>query len=600
MGNPLIIEGLTVAYRSRSGSLNTILAEVDLRLEPGEVLGLAGESGCGKSTLALCATGYQARGSEVLAGRVKLGDVSLLDLTLAQRRAVWGKRIAMVAQSASGALNPGLTIGVHLEQTLRTHVSGDTASLRRQQIELLESVGLPDPDRALRRFPHEFSGGQQQRIAIALAIACRPDVLILDEPTTGLDVTTQAKITKLLQELFSRYEMAALYVSHDLPLLSTIADRLAVMYAGRIVESAPCRDLFSSPAHPYTRALLASAPGRDRRRLIGIQGGPPPGAVKDACAFAPRCTYAAPECTAGGVALKQIGCSHTARCKRLSEIPRTPAKKIPAPPSPSAVGAPLLTLSDMTCSYGTFKAVSGVNLSISPGEIVGIFGESGSGKTTLLRSVAGVVTPSAGQLLFDDRPLPGLSRRSQQQRKDIQLVFQDPNACLNPRHDAAAILARPLALFRPELADDPARARAIEELFDIVNLPRSVATRRPGQLSGGQKQRLSLARALAAKPRLLLCDEITSALDVSVQAVVVEVLRDLVARTGVAVVFVSHDLGVVRSLCDRAIVMQHGNIREAGDTETLFAHPRHDYTRTLLSAEPELPVEAFSEAVVAT
>lgn len=595
MGSPLIIEGLTIAYRGREGDMNTVVSEVDLRLEPGEVLGLAGESGCGKSTLALCATGYQARSISILSGSVRLGDIDLLSLPVEQRRAIWGRRVAMVAQSASGALNPGLTIGAHLDQTLREHSPERGQALHQRQTDLLESVGLPEPDLALHRYPHQFSGGQQQRIAIALAIACRPDVLILDEPTTGLDVTTQARITRLLRELFDGHEMAALYVSHDLPLLSTIADRLAVMYAGQIVEAAPCRKLFSSPRHPYTRALLASAPGRERRRLVGIQGGPPPGSVREACAFAARCPYVKEECTQGAIPLERVASSQIARCRRLAEIPPVSTVKIPVPAAFSSRGKPLLTLDHLTCTYGKFVAVSSASLTIEPGEIVGVFGESGSGKTTLLRTVAGVLGPASGGLFFDGKALPALSRRSQQQRKDIQLVFQDPNSCLNPRHDAVTILSRPLALFRPEINGGAARNRAVDELFDIVNLPRSTANRRPGQLSGGQKQRLSLARALAAGPRLLLCDEITSALDVSVQAVVVELLRDLVARTGVAVLFVSHDLGVVRSLCDRAIVMQDGHIREAAETEVLFAQPQHDYTRSLLAAEPVPPLEAFGE-----
>jgi peptide/nickel transport system ATP-binding protein len=565
------------------------------------VLGLAGESGCGKSTLALCSTGYRPRSAEVLSGSVWLGGSDLLTLDQPALREVWGGRVAFVSQSSSGALNPGITIGRQLEQTLRVHGSERGAALRRRQHELLESVGLPDPEQALRRYSHQFSGGQQQRIAIAIALACRPEVLILDEPTTGLDVTTQARITALLQRLLAETGAAALYVSHNLALLATIADRVAIMYAGQIVEQAGCAELMMAPRHPYTRALLAAAPaGNERRRLVGIPGGPPPGVVADACAFGSRCRFAEPACVAGPVRLVSVDDLHQARCIRLAEVASSPWP----PPAASEASwrsrasvAPLLTATAVTCVYHRARvpAVSEASIALEPGEILGVVGESGSGKSTLLGALAGVISPTAGEITFDGARLPGLARqRSLEQRRDLQLVFQDPTSSLNPRHIAADILRRPLQRFRPELTR-AGRDAAVGELLEAVNLAPDVAGRRPSQLSGGQKQRLSIARALAAQPRVMLCDEVTSALDVSVQAVVVELLRTLVEETGIAVIFVSHDLGVVRALCDRTIVMRDGVFREEGETEQLFHDPRDDYTRALLAAVPDLPAASQAD-----
>jgi peptide/nickel transport system ATP-binding protein len=595
MSVALSIEGLSVAYRLASGERRVVVSDVDLELHEGTVVGLAGESGCGKSTLALAATGYRATGAEVVAGRSLLGDVDLVSLRARELRKVWGRRIAFVAQNALGALNPGTTIERQFKQTLRAHSQARGAAVRTRSLELLEAVGIPEPDAALGRYAHQFSGGQQQRIAIALSLASDPSVLILDEPTTGLDVTTQARITAMLSGLLVDSGVAALYVSHDLALLSTIADRMVVMYGGQVVEQAPCGEALKRPRHPYTRALLQAAPDIEgQRQLLGIPGRPPLSVQEGRCAFADRCTLAVEACTTQSIELANVGSDHLVRCIRVEEPTLQAPARTPGPGRREAgQGTPLLTVEGLVCQYHRRRepVVREVSLHVEAGEILGIVGESGSGKTTLLRALAGAIAPTAGTLRLDGDALPGLARqRSPEQRRDLQLVFQNPMSSLNPRHTAADTLRRPIRLFRPEVPRDGER-ETIVELLESVNLAPEIADRHPSALSGGQLQRLSIARALAARPRLILCDEVTSALDLSVQAIIVELLRDLVTRTGVSLLFVSHDLGVVRALCDRTVVMRDGVVRESAATEQLFTAPGDAYTSELLAAMPALPAQ---------
>ncbi|HEX6666350.1 MAG TPA: ABC transporter ATP-binding protein [Solirubrobacterales bacterium] len=593
MSVALSIEGLTVAYRVAGGERRVVVSGVDLELQEGTVVGLAGESGCGKSTLALAATGYCAPGAEILAGRSLLGDVDLVSLRERDLRKVWGARISFVAQNALGALNPGTTIERQFKQTLRAHSQARGAAVRARSLELLEAVGIPEPDAALGRYSHQFSGGQQQRIAIALSLASDPSVLILDEPTTGLDVTTQARITAMLSGLLADSGVAALYVSHDLALLSTIADRMVVMYGGQVVEQAACSEALQRPRHPYTRALLQAAPDIEgRRQLLGIPGRPPLSVQEGRCAFADRCTMAVEACSTQSIGLESVGSDHLVRCIRVTEPAlATPPRTLTAKRREGEQGAPLLTAEGLVCSYHRSRepVVRDVSLHVEAGEILGIVGESGSGKTTLLRALAGVIAPTEGAIQLDGTALAGLARqRRPEQRRDLQLVFQNPMSSLNPLHTAADTLRRPIRLFRPDVSRGEER-ETIVELLESVNLAPEIADRRPSALSGGQLQRLSIARALAARPRLILCDEVTSALDLSVQAIIVELLRDLVTRTGVSILFVSHDLGVVRALCDRTVVMRDGVVRETAETEQLFTDPGDPYTSELLAAMPALP-----------
>jgi peptide/nickel transport system ATP-binding protein len=591
----LRIEDLSVSYRLGHRTQNTVVSHVSLSLRGGQVLGLVGESGCGKSTLALAGIGYRAGNATVTSGSAWFNETDLIKLRTKLIRGLWGRRIAYIGQSASTSLNPALTVGRQLADVLSQHLGLRGAESLLQQQRLLEEVGIPDPAYAIKRLPGQFSGGQQQRIAIAIALATRPEVIILDEPTTGLDVTTQARITAILRRLLAETGAASLYVSHDLALLSTLCDRLAVMYAGEVVEEGEAGDVIVAPAHPYTRALLASLPRIERpTALRGIPGRPPATVVVDRCAFAARCSSVADICTASHPELVPAAMSRRVRCVRYAELEPAEAPQSPAGPVSGAVAASdggevLLEVVGLGYSYPGARApaLQAVSFSLAARETIGIVGESGSGKTTLLRAVAGVVIPTGGNIRYEGSPLPPMARRSRQQRRDIQLVFQNPESSLNPRQSVADLIGRTLALFRQDVSRKDA-SRTIAALLDSVLLPASALSRLPGELSGGQMQRVALARAFAAKPRLLLCDEVTSALDVSVQATILNLIRDLARDVGTAVVFVSHDLAVVRSVAEKVVVMQHGQVREQGLVRDLFSAPGSSYTEELLKAIPVL------------
>ncbi|HZU19829.1 MAG TPA: ABC transporter ATP-binding protein [Gaiellaceae bacterium] len=592
----LEVSDLAVGYLRHDGSTNQVVSGVSFRLERGAILGLAGESGCGKSTSALAAIGYRPLGSRIIGGRSLLGDLDLLALPSSKLRDIWGSRIAYVAQSAALALNPALTVGHQLAQPLAIHLGLRGAKSRARQLELLEAMGLPDPPRALRRYPFQFSGGQQQRIALALALSCKPDVLVLDEPTTGLDVTTQARITELLRAIVRELGVGCLYVSHDLSLLGTLADRLAVMYAGEIVESGPALSVATNQRHPYTQALLAAVPSIRRPRvLVGIPGRPPVSVVHDSCAYVPRCPYAQPACVEAHPELRDPGDGHLARCVRLEEVERQPS---PGHELARAHRKPdvLLSVHDVHCAYGRNEVVKGVSLDVRRAERVGIVGESGSGKSTLLRAIAGLHRPSAGSICLRGAELaPVAVKRPRSVRREIQLVFQNPDSSLNPRHTIFDIVVRPIRLFRDDVPRAGERA-VVQELLDSVKLPTGLLYRYPAELSGGQRQRVALARAFAAQPTVLLCDEVTSALDVSVQATILELIAELSEQTETAVIWVSHDLAVVRTIADRALVMREGEVCEEGTTDELFAAAKHAYTQQLLAAIPELqPPAAVAE-----
>lgn len=532
----LRVENLTVGYSAAKGTVKQVVHGIDLELHPGRILGLVGESGSGKSTAALAAVGYVRRGTRVLTGRSVLGDgTDILALPEPARRRLWGPRIAFVPQSASMSLNPGTTIGKQLAQPLVRHLGLTGAALRARQIDLLEQMGLPAPEKALKRYPFQFSGGQQQRISLAISLSCNPEVLVLDEPTTGLDVTTQARTTALLRRLVDERSLSALYISHDLALLGQVADDVAVLNAGEIVERSTMTAFAGGPVHPYARALFDLVAATER------------GPSRAASAQAP------------------------ADADRIS-------------------AAPVLSVDALAFAYkGAAKpALRDVSLEVLPGERIGIVGESGSGKSTLLRVIAGLAAPTSGSVRFEGEALaPRIADRPTASRRAVQLIFQNPDASLNPRQTIETILTRPIRLFRDDIPRSGEEA-FIAELLEAVRLPASFAHRYPRELSGGQRQRIAIARAFAAKPRVLLCDEITSALDVSVQATVLELLADLSKRTGVGIVFVGHDLSVVRSTTERAFVMRDGAVVDSGPTESLFTAPTHEYTRQLVEAAPSL------------
>jgi peptide/nickel transport system ATP-binding protein len=599
MSEPVFqVEDLSVGYLRSDGHDNVVVWKAAFSLAPGSILGLAGESGCGKSTTALAAIGYRGPGSRILSGTAHLEDVDLLALPSGKLRSIWGRRVAYVAQNATTALNPAIPVGRQLAQPLSRHLHLRGGELRDRQVELLESVGIPNPPGALDRYPHQFSGGQQQRIAIAIALSCKPEVLILDEPTTGLDVTTQARISALLRSLVAETGAATLYVSHDLSLLSTVADRLAVMYAGEIVEEADSRAVARQPRHPYTQALLAAVPtAHIRTSVAGIPGRPPARVVLDSCSFAPRCPHALDACRDGYIELLDVGGGHMARCIRTDEIAARPVEASPLA-TPEVSPESLLEVDAVWSQYARAPtpAVRGVSFEIASGETLGIVGESGSGKSTLLRAIVGLHPPTGGVIRFRGVPLAAQAvKRPRALRRELQIVFQDPDSSLNPRHTVFDIVRRPIRLFRDDVRHSGERA-AVIELLESVKLPTGLLHRYATELSGGQKQRIALARAFEARPSLLLCDEVTSALDVSVQATIIELIAELAARFGAAVIFVSHDLAVVRTIAGRALVMKNGEVCEQGETERLFVAPTHPYTRELLAAIPELDRAAVPAA----
>jgi len=593
----LAAEGLSVGYRSRAG-LTQVLADVSVRLHAGKILGLAGESGSGKSTLALSLLGYRVAGQETLAGKVAFDGRDLDRVSIKELRKVWGARLAYLPQDTATSLNPALTIRRHFVEGLRRHRGLDTPAAVRRSAEWLARVEIPEPESALHKYPHQFSGGQQQRIALALALSVEPEVLILDEPTTGLDVVTQAHVNRLIVALARDAGIAALYVSHNLALLATVCDELAIMYAGQIVEQGVAAQVYAAPRHPYTSALIGAVPTiASDRPLHGIPGIPLPSVPVHTCGFAQRCGFRTDAC-ATDIPLVTLADERSARCIRLDDLPPFEVAAEPAPAVVTARAAPaaeveaILTVDNVGVVFarpGTgepFVAVDDVSVRVPAGRALGIAGESGSGKSTLLRSIAGLVRPSSGTVSYRGAELAPLAgERPVALRQAIQIVFQNPDATLNPRHTVYQSLERPLKLFRSDIAKRD-RRDAVAAMMKQVRLSPDLLDRFPRNLSGGQRQRVAIGRALLAEPEVLLCDEVTSALDVSVQASILELLVGLQADRELTVVFVTHDLGVLRAVADEAIILQNGAIREEGPTTKLLRAPTHSYTKELIAAVP--------------
>ncbi len=500
------------------------------------------------------------------------------------------------------SLNPALTIGRHFDEVLSRHAGLRGADATARELELLTSVQLPDPKSSLARYPHQLSGGQQQRVSLALAFACRPAVLILDEPTTGLDVTTQTYITALLQTLIAETQVAVMYVSHDLALLSTVSTDVAVMYAGEMVERGPVETMVKAPLHPYTNALLAGRPQRARAADDRGHRGRAAGECLRRRLLRSR-RVARTSKSAVEASIRSPGRSN--RCAPRAAFARRSLRDelrivvdIDERMSPAAASAGkvvqkhLLDVDGVSCFYGSrrrrFAAVKNVSFRLSDAEVLGIVGLSGSGKSTLLRAIVGILDDYTGTIALRGETLAHRAvKRPRPLRRQVQIVFQDPASSLNPRHTVNQIIARAVRLFRDDVSRDET-ADAVSELLESVKLSRSFLPRYPSELSGGQQQRVAIARAFAARPSLLLCDEVTSALDVSVAATIIELLRDLTSKSGTAVLFVSHDLAVVRTLADRAIVMRDGSVCEQGSTEKLFCAPEHPYTIELLASIPDI------------
>ncbi len=563
-----------------------IVDAIGIDVRAGDVLGLVGESGSGKTTVGMALMGYCRPGGKVTGGEILIDGRPLAAMAAGELRRLRGGTVAYIPQDPGTALNPALRIGRQLREMLEAHKAQTSSEDQRARIsEALEEVALPSDDEFLRRYPHQLSGGQQQRVAIAMAFACRPHVIVCDEPTTGLDVTTQARVLETVRDLCQTHRVAAVYVSHDLAVVAELADSVAVMYAGRIVERGPRDAIFAKPRHPYTRKLLRAVPDmQGKRAVVGIAGHAPlPGNRPNGCFFAPRCDLAIDRCLEAFPPATEFEGGHLVHCYRAeeapSELPTTGEAQAPA-----EAGEVVLSVEHLNGHYGTAHVLHDIDLEVRRNECVAVVGESGSGKTTLARCISGLHASYTGDVKLGGERLAESARgRSTLARKQIQYVFQNPYASLNPRRTVGQTIARQLQLFGASRRDTGAR---VGECLERVALSSAAANRYPDQLSGGERQRVAIARALAAEPALLVCDEVTSALDVSVQAAIVELLRDLRAETGLSMLFITHNLALIRTIADRVVVMTQGTIVESGPTVKVFDSPSAEYTTKLLANTP--------------
>jgi peptide/nickel transport system ATP-binding protein len=591
----LSIRDLRVEYTTARGTVAAI-QDFSLEIGKGESFGLVGESGCGKSTLIMAIMGYMGRNGRVAGGEILFEGQSLVRATAEELRRVRGGRIAIVYQEPATALNPSMTIGRQLMEVPMAHTGASAADARAQAARVLGDVHLPDADSVMRRYPHQLSGGQKQRVVIAMALLANPALLLLDEPTTGLDVTVEAAVLDLLNELREKYGTALFYISHNLGVIAQVCDRIAVMYAGKLVEDATAADLFAAPRHPYTRGLLGSLPrpGADKRShpLVSIPGVvPSAGRAPDSCGFLTRCALAQPGlCDVAQVPLQETISGHWVRCARWRDVAE-PVDK-PRATDLAALDDEIVVLArDVTREFAVGKrrllANDRLSLTARRGHVLAVVGESGSGKSTFARVLAGLDTATGGTLtvLGDDVAAQPVRKRGATKVAAVQMVFQNPDGTLNPSHSAGYPLSRALRKFGIARDSKSAESR-VAALFDMVRLPPSLRHALPRQLSGGQKQRIAIARAFAGNPEILVADEPVSALDVSVQAAVINLLLRIQAEQKTTLVFISHDLGLVRYLADEVVVMYLGKVMESGPVGALFEPPYHPYTEALLSAVP--------------
>jgi peptide/nickel transport system ATP-binding protein len=568
-----------------------VVSEVSFAVRAGEVLGLVGESGSGKTTVALALLGHARHGLAISSGQVLLDGVDLLSLGPAALRAIRGAKISYVPQDPAAALNPTLRVGTQLREALRVH-PGAVADPDARVAEVMSEVRLDPTPEMLNRYPHQLSGGQQQRIGLAMAFACRPSLIVLDEPTTGLDVSTQRHVLDTVRRLCDSYDVAAVYVSHDLAVVSGLVASVAVMYAGRVIELGPTARLFCAPLHPYSRGLIAAVPSPDRAELLtGIDGQQPrPGHRGPGCSFAPRCGLATDDCRTQPPEPVLID-DRMVRCLRAEEIVTARAGRPAMPPAPAdGAAAPVLSVSEVSASYGQVPVLCDVALEVPRESCVAVVGESGSGKTTLARCISGLHNNWTGQIAFHGAALPASARRRPKDvLQRIQYIFQNPYTSLNPRKTIGQIVAQPLAQFL-DLPFAERTERAAAALAD-VSLGGDFLSRYPDQLSGGERQRVAIARALVAEPDLLICDEVTSSLDVSVQAIIVELLRRIQRERHLAMVFITHNLALVRSIAQSAVVLRDGVVVETGPVGQVLEHPADPYTVRLIRDVPKLDTD---------
>jgi len=601
----LEISGLCVDIQQGKDATR-LLSDVSVAVSSGETVGLVGESGSGKTMTGLSILGLLPRGGRVTSGRIVFNGRDLTQLSDDEMSDVRGSEIGVVLQDPMTSLNPTMRIGAQIAESARRHSNASRRSARDRAIDLLGLVGIPRPVERVDDYPHELSGGMRQRAMIAIALACDPALLIADEPTTALDVSIQAQILSLLDRLKAELGMTMILITHDLGVIAGRADRVIVMYAGRVVETSTTETLFATPAHPYTEALLAAIPRLDNERgtpLKSVRGSPPnPAARAAGCRFAPRCDFATSRClsqepTLIGMPIA-VACFHPRSNAGRSSASGQP---IPAADRSQPRGAPTRSVVlDVRNVSKTFplhgrgllgstarrvQAVTGVSLGVREAETLGVVGESGCGKSTLARLLVGLERPTAGAIKYDGEDINAISPRAlRRKRAGLQMMFQDPYASLDPRMSVGAILREPLAI--QGVGSRASQERRVLALLDEVGLPRSAVDRRPHEFSGGQRQRIGLARALALRPSVIVADEPVSALDVSIQAQILNLMIELQRSHAMTYVFISHDLSVVRYLADRVAVMYLGQLVELADADVLYRHPLHPYTAGLLGAIP--------------
>jgi len=607
----LEIRDLTVAYDTEQGPLETVRG-VTLSIAQGEIFGLVGESGSGKTTLARAIVRYLPANGRVLAGSVRLDGTDLLKLSSAQMRRTWGARITMVHQDPNTAINPSIMIGEQIAETVRVHLGLSRARAAALALDMLAKVRMSDTAAVARRYAHQLSGGQLQRVLIAIALSTNPRLLIMDEPTTALDVTTEAVILDLVRDLLAEYRTAVLYITHNLGVVARLGHRVAVMYAGELMEEGSVREVYKRTLHPYTLGLLASVPriDLDKRDVVlnTIPGFiPRANRLPTGCIFAPRCPGAEQACRDRRPPLRAAEENHSTACRRWQALRSSPAsftapqKKRAYDEQVSGIQTDVVLEAAHIRQYfpagrvgllellrrgrPMVRAVDDISVRVRRRFTMGIVGESGCGKTTLARCIAGLEVATAGELTLEGEKLDrALARRSPAQLKKIQMVFQNPDASLNPQFSVGASVERPLAALG-RLSRERIREK-LRELFQAVNLPPDYIPRLPHELSGGEKQRVAIARAFATDPALMICDEPISSLDVSVQASLMNLLADLQDSQGTSYLFISHDLAAVRHLSDWIAVIYLGRLWEIGSAADVFSPPHHPYTEALLSALP--------------
>ncbi len=620
----LDIRDLNVSYYTRAGEIPAVI-DFSLTVQRGETIGLVGESGCGKSTVAMAIMNYMGANGGIKSGEVLFKGRDLAKMTEPELRQIRGSEISMIYQEPFAALNPSLTVATQLMEVPMVHEGVSEREAHERAVQMLADVRLPDPERIMKAYPHQLSGGQQQRVVIAMGLLSKPDLLLLDEPTTALDVTVEAGIVKLIAEISRRFGTSQIYISHNLGLILETCERVFVMYSGEVVEQGSVRSLFRHPRHPYTHGLFGCIPlpstDKNVAPLQPIRGQLPlPHERPPGCNFGPRCDhFVAGKCDATRLAMESVpdaaGSAHRVRCLRFRDIDYSEHRGTKNVREAPKIGEPVLEVSDMKKYYALrdrsigalisgkgvtyVKANEALTFSARRGETLAIVGESGCGKSTFAKVLMGLETASGGEIRHEGRDIGSLpvQARSAEQLRSVQMVFQNPSDTLNPSHSIGAQISRVIRKFGV-VQDRKEVRRRVLRLLDVVKLPHDFYFRRPRQLSGGQKQRVGIARAFAGNPSMVVADEPVSALDVSVAAAVTELLMDIQREHQTTLLFISHDLSVVHYLADRIVVMYLGQIMERGSTDEIFDPPYHPYTEALLSAVPIADPEVRKREIV--